>query len=95
MEIPPAIDDVVLACLAKRPEDRPASADEVARRLRAAVQGNPWSEERAHHWWELHHPETARPAPTKCAELTLTRMPGSDWTLEGEGGTARAATHTI
>jgi len=42
------------------------------------------------HWWQLHHPETARPAPTSCDGLTLTRMPGSDWNLEGEESTVPA-----
>src|SRR5262245_14540351 len=30
MEVPPALDDIVLACLAKDPNDRPASADKLA-----------------------------------------------------------------
>jgi serine/threonine-protein kinase len=33
--IPPALDELVLACLAKRPEDRPASAAELSQRLAA------------------------------------------------------------
>ena len=31
--IPPALDELVLACLAKRPEDRPPSAAVVSQRL--------------------------------------------------------------
>jgi len=90
VEIPPALEEVVMACLAKRPEDRPASADEVARRLQAAVQASPWTEARAQHWWELHHPETARPVPTRCCE-TLTRMTSLDSSIEGMGETAEAS----
>jgi serine/threonine-protein kinase len=37
--VPPAIEEVVLACLAKRPEDRPASAWEVAQRYEKALLG--------------------------------------------------------
>jgi serine/threonine-protein kinase len=83
LDIPPAFDDLVLACLAKRPEDRPASAGEVARRLAAAVPGERWTPERALHWWERHHPESVGPAPTSCCGLTLSRL-GSDWTLQEE-----------
>jgi serine/threonine-protein kinase len=72
LEIPPALDALVLACLAKRPEDRPASAGELARRLRAAVVGEGWTEERAQRWWQRHRPDLVRPAPTSC-ELTLTK----------------------
>ena len=34
-EVPPALDDLIVRLLAKRPEGRPASAEEVERRLRA------------------------------------------------------------
>ena len=84
LEIPPGLDAVVLACLAKRPEDRPASAAELAHQLTDAVNGHAWTEEQALTWWELHHPERARPAPTSCVGLTLTRMPGSEEELEAE-----------
>jgi hypothetical protein len=50
--------------------------------LPVAVIGEPWTAERALHWWERHHPESARPAPARCGELTLTRTFGSDWRLE-------------
>jgi hypothetical protein len=50
--IPPALDDVVLACLAKRAEDRPRSAGEVARAL-AAIEVEPWTDAQAMEWWRL------------------------------------------
>ena len=55
--IPAALDAVVLACLAKNPADRPASAGELARRLREVVFPNPWTPERAQAWWLAHLPE--------------------------------------
>ena len=58
LEIPPELDSLILACLAKSPEERPQSAAELSRRLAAAVPGDGWSEERAHRWWERHHPES-------------------------------------
>jgi hypothetical protein len=45
----------VLACLAKRPEDRPASAVELDRML-AEIEVGPWSEEEATRWWRTHQP---------------------------------------
>jgi len=82
LPIPPALDALVLACLAKRPEDRPATAGELALRFMAAVGGEPWTPERALHWWERHHPESARPAMGGASLLTLTRAHGSDWRLQ-------------
>src|SRR4051812_17675704 len=61
MDIPPALDRVVLACLAKHPEDRPQSAGELSHRLAAVAAANSWSDERASKWWERHHPESSKP----------------------------------
>jgi serine/threonine-protein kinase len=54
LEIPGALDDVVLACLAKKPVDRPGGADELAGRLENIRFDKPWSNARARAWWELH-----------------------------------------
>jgi eukaryotic-like serine/threonine-protein kinase len=48
-EIPPALDELVLACLAKDPQRRPSSAAALARSL-AAVDVT-WTEEQAADWW--------------------------------------------
>jgi len=53
--VPPALDRLVLACLAKAPEDRPRSAGELARAL-GAIQGEPWGEELAMQWWIENRP---------------------------------------
>jgi eukaryotic-like serine/threonine-protein kinase len=49
--IPPLLDELVLACLAKQPEDRPASARELADRLADCQLGDEWSREHARLWW--------------------------------------------
>ncbi|MEO8139471.1 MAG: serine/threonine-protein kinase [Gemmatimonadota bacterium] len=81
LEIPTAMDEVVLACLAKDPAHRPASAEELARRLMAAVGDTQWSQERALGWWERHRPEVAGPAQACCDGLMLTKAVGSEWKL--------------
>jgi hypothetical protein len=56
MPIPRALDELVLACLAKRPADRPQSSKELSLRL-AAVEGvEEWTEEQARQWWDTHQP---------------------------------------
>ncbi|HET9930849.1 MAG TPA: serine/threonine-protein kinase [Polyangiaceae bacterium] len=52
-KVPEALERVVMACLAKRPEDRPESADALARWL-AACDIPAWSNEQARAWWETH-----------------------------------------
>ena len=48
--VPEALDRAVLACLAKSPDDRPASAGAL-RRMLAAVDAEPWGDEEARAWW--------------------------------------------
>jgi serine/threonine-protein kinase len=55
--VPPELDRLVMACLAKQPDDRPSSAAVLARRL-AAAPVEPWSEDDAAQWWAQHDPMT-------------------------------------
>jgi eukaryotic-like serine/threonine-protein kinase len=50
-QIPKAVDDVVMACLAKNPAGRPQSAKELGRRLGELPGANAWTQERARQWW--------------------------------------------
>ena len=79
-EIPPALDRLVLECLAKEPEQRPESADVLWERLGEIALQMPWSNGRARSWWETHVPwlctaEAGRPEPrtAKGIELSKTR----------------------
>jgi hypothetical protein len=56
LPVPRALDELVLACLAKDPRTRPQSAAEVRRRLAAIVVEEAWTQERAERWWRAHLP---------------------------------------
>lgn len=51
--VPPVLERLVLACVAKQPEQRPASAAELNRAL-GTVAVEPWGEEQAAAWWQSH-----------------------------------------
>ena len=75
--LPAQLEAVVLECLAKDPDERPASAEEVSRRLASVRLAEPWDEDRAKAWWREHPPPEPGPvadeedarktAPTRAA----------------------------
>lgn len=48
------LEKVLLACLAKRPEDRPPSAQALRDQLRACHAARRWTNRHAAEWWRLH-----------------------------------------
>src|SRR5687768_234283 len=56
IEIPQELDRLVLSCLAKNPDDRPATVAELSDALRA-LDIQPWSEAQATEWWALNQTE--------------------------------------
>jgi len=54
LPIPSALDELVVRCLAKEPEDRPADAATLFLELEAIELPTPWTEHRARDWWRLH-----------------------------------------
>lgn len=53
--VPRELEQLILACLAKSPEDRPASAAALQSTLTALAGG--WTEPRASEWWAVHGSE--------------------------------------
>jgi serine/threonine-protein kinase len=80
--VSPDLEAVLLACLAKRPEDRPASAHVLRERLRACAAAGRWTNERAAKWWAEHRPQlrsggagaSAPSAAVDAHALTVTRL---------------------
>jgi eukaryotic-like serine/threonine-protein kinase len=58
LPIPATLEHLVLACLAKKPEERPQNARQLAQSL-ATIDGMTWGEEEARQWWSQHHPPQA------------------------------------
>jgi serine/threonine-protein kinase len=56
LPLPPQLEDLILRCLAKRPEQRPQSAMEL-RQLLAGISDAPeWTQECAERWWQTYLP---------------------------------------
>jgi serine/threonine-protein kinase len=73
--IPQGLEALVLACLAKEPEERPASAESLAESLAACscALDVSWSAADARAWWGERGLDTGRAPSPKSASLVETR----------------------
>jgi hypothetical protein len=75
------LEKILLACLAKHPEDRPASAHALRDQLRGCFAARRWTNQRAAEWWTSHRHQlrSAHPATTavdaELSQLVVTRSP--------------------
>jgi serine/threonine protein kinase len=60
LPIPPDLDALVLSCLAKDREQRPASPRALVHRLETVALQQAWTEARAREWWKAHIPSSAQ-----------------------------------
>jgi eukaryotic-like serine/threonine-protein kinase len=68
------LEALVLECLAKKPEDRPASAADLAFRLRKMASEGDWTDEDARTWWQEFRaaPHPISNAPTRTITVDIT-----------------------
>ncbi len=69
--VPAALEAAILRCLRKRPEERFASAAELARELRA-IAATGWTEDEAEAWWSLHRSSLAPAVDSSTPTATIT-----------------------
>jgi hypothetical protein len=71
--VDPFLERLILACLAKRPEERPADAGAVLQQLEEGWTGPAWTQREAREWWDTRAP--AMLAERRAAEASVSRAP--------------------
>jgi serine/threonine-protein kinase len=59
LPVPPELEQIILQCLAKKPDDRPHSAQELGRMLTRCAGVAGWDQETAARWWETYLPSSS------------------------------------
>jgi serine/threonine-protein kinase len=58
--IPESLERLIMSCLEKDPDKRPQSMTEINQMLIAVDVEEPWTEQRALTWWQLHMPQSVQ-----------------------------------
>ncbi len=65
LEVPSALEELLLRCLAKAPDDRPQTASALCNALVGIQTTRAWTHERAEAWWQQHVPEAIGTKPSQ------------------------------
>jgi serine/threonine-protein kinase len=60
IEVPQRLEEIILSCLEKDPDDRPQNVDELDDALGGVPLDEEWTEDRAREWWSVHRPMSPR-----------------------------------
>ncbi len=63
--IPPRLEEILMSCLQKDPNNRPQTMQELAAQLRTVSLEREWTDDRARRWWLAHAREAQHVAVTK------------------------------
>ena len=83
-KVDPALEAAIMACLAKDPAHRPASAQKLADLLGRSPSANAWSVKQATEWWDEIGPSNGSDGQSRS---TLSKLPNEAFTT--------AATHVV
>jgi serine/threonine-protein kinase len=61
LPVPPALDELILACLQKDPQRRPQDAGELYQMAHRVHLRDEWSSDQAKRWWRMHLPQLSGP----------------------------------
>ena len=68
--LPDALEALILGCLAKRPGERPRSAEVLEDRFSAILELGAWTQAEARAWWAAHGSKVVRRAPASAGPTT-------------------------
>jgi serine/threonine-protein kinase len=71
LSIPRELDELVMACLAKNPRDRPQNAEELFSMALECTSCGSWGQHGARAWWERHLPELTGPLSIHEPEIAM------------------------
>jgi hypothetical protein len=74
LPIPRDLEDLLMACLEKEPDDRPQSVEELSRRLGAVELKRRWTQQRAERWWQAYVPGMLAKARVGCRETEISQL---------------------